>query len=137
MKPEIRIDNWRLVEPVLEGDKRLLGDVSDHPKIGAGNGIRTSQIVVENIEGGWIETNNTRYLLGQPMPEDKAKETLFEDLAGIYGHVGLAQDDCKVRLIPVDQRCDRCSGTGNQLYGMYQQCEKCAGTGRTPMYTES
>ena len=26
--------------------------------------------------------------------------------------------------------CDRCSGTGNQLFSMYQKCEKCDGTGR-------
>ena len=25
--------------------------------------------------------------------------------------------------------CDRCDGTGNQLYSMYQACEKCHGTG--------
>ncbi len=31
-------------------------------------------------------------------------------------------------LIP-KELCDRCDGTGNQLYSMYQVCEKCKGTG--------
>ncbi len=29
-----------------------------------------------------------------------------------------------------DALCDRCSGTGNELFSMYRQCTDCNGTGR-------
>jgi len=34
----------------------------------------------------------------------------------------------KNSLMPCEL-CDRCDGTGNQLYSMFQVCEKCNGTG--------
>ncbi len=37
-------------------------------------------------------------------------------------------DRVKNSLIP-QGLCDRCDGTGNQLYSMYQACEKCKGRG--------
>ena len=43
----------------------------------------------------------------------------------------------RIRTSLISQElCDRCDGTGNQLYSMYQACEKCNGTG-TIKLTES
>ncbi len=62
--------------------------------------------------------------------ETKTPNPRFMELLKKYGHAGLAQDELHREQIPEDQRCDRCGGTGNQLYSMYQQCEKCKGTGK-------
>jgi len=32
-------------------------------------------------------------------------------------------------LIPVNRRCTRCSGTGNELLFMYRRCRACGGDG--------
>lgn len=51
---------------------------------------------------------------------------------------GLSQDEPRViadnfraSLIPVEQRCERCNGTGNELMYMYRACGSCDGTGVT------
>lgn len=41
----------------------------------------------------------------------------------------VASDDAKAELIPVEHRCSRCGGTGNELYFMYRECVACEGSG--------
>jgi hypothetical protein len=33
--------------------------------------------------------------------------------------------------IPEAERCERCTGTGNELMWMYRRCKACEGTGRS------
>ena len=43
---------------------------------------------------------------------------------------GIRQDYERQRLVPPSERCDRCEGTGNELFSMYRRCSACGGTGR-------
>jgi hypothetical protein len=46
------------------------------------------------------------------------------ELPGVQG-LGLGGCTGKCGRIP----CERCNGTGNQLYGMFQTCDDCRGSG--------
>lgn len=62
------------------------------------------------------------------IPIDDVVERLREEHPGV-------QADAKIRekhLVAGHELCDRCNGTGNQLYAMYQRCEKCDGLGCAP-----
>lgn len=41
----------------------------------------------------------------------------------------VVSDNEKADMIPKDQRCSRCGGTGNELYFMYRKCPACEGDG--------
>lgn len=45
-------------------------------------------------------------------------------------HPGILNDQLRAALIPKDERCERCDGTGNELYAMYRQCSDCGGSGK-------
>lgn len=44
-------------------------------------------------------------------------------------HPNVALDKYRASRIRKAERCERCSGTGNELYFMYGRCRKCKGTG--------
>lgn len=46
-------------------------------------------------------------------------------------HLGVIKDRAKAKKIPLDKRCSRCGGTGNELFAMYRKCKACGGDGIT------
>jgi DnaJ-class molecular chaperone len=46
-----------------------------------------------------------------------------------YEHWGIRSDNANAAKIPPKKRCERCDGTGNELYSMYRQCQACGGNG--------
>lgn len=45
-------------------------------------------------------------------------------------HIGIIGDEERAKQIPENERCERCGGTGNELYSMYRRCSDCNGMGR-------
>jgi len=74
-KKIVRIENWSVVSSViydgyceLEPGRRLTGDVLGHSQVRNGL-IFTSAILGVDRPGGFVETRNTIYELGQVNPE--------------------------------------------------------------------
>lgn len=44
-------------------------------------------------------------------------------------HLGVIIDKERSEKIPEDERCQKCSGTGNEFFFMYKQCSDCGGSG--------
>lgn len=49
-------------------------------------------------------------------------------------HAGIAQDQMTRKLNEKESKplCERCKGTGNELYAMYRKCKACGGSGVKP-----
>ncbi len=46
----------------------------------------------------------------------------------------VALDKYHASKIPPNERCSRCSGTGNELYFHYRRCSACGGSGRSLLH---
>jgi hypothetical protein len=66
-KPNVKIENWIIVQSPAEGHLICLGRVVDHPRLGSQDEICTSELVRADFEAKTIETQNTIYSLGQPL----------------------------------------------------------------------
>lgn len=56
-------------------------------------------------------------------------KAIFDRVLRETGHAGRAQDEARRAQVPVGERCERCEGTGNELFFMYRRCAACGGTG--------
>ncbi len=46
-------------------------------------------------------------------------------------HPGVISDEERAKTVPLDARCTRCGGAGNELFAMYKRCQACDGDGKT------
>ena len=53
----------------------------------------------------------------------------FQELLAKGVPVHLAGDMARAFAIPEEKRCERCDGTGNELFSMYKECQACKGDG--------
>lgn len=65
-KPLAQIEDWYIT--TVRGERVLVGAIQGHPNQQSFRQLYqiTTPIVAENEADGWIETRNTRYMLGKP-----------------------------------------------------------------------
>lgn len=65
-----------------------------------------------------------------PFSEFKEGELKLVDLNTIPFHMQMDYKTRNKNIIGGWELCERCDGTGNELFSMYRQCEDCQGSGR-------
>ena len=58
-------------------------------------------------------------------------KTLNQYIGKVSCHIGILRDKIRAEINRGRYRniCEKCGGTGNQLYSMYQKCYNCDGNG--------
>ena len=67
MKPQVRIENWYILY------SKVYGEFYGHPKMSEGESNCTSDLIVLDIISNYVETENTRYILGRPRKISETK----------------------------------------------------------------
>ena len=70
MKPEVRIEDWKIAK-WQDTDTEVLHGTAINHYIWGTDRIRSSAIVNKDFANNRVETLNTIYLLGEPMDETK------------------------------------------------------------------
>ncbi len=67
------------------------------------------------------------------LSDDELYSKLMKKICFSYNisHVGILQDQItrKINLARKRTICERCSGTGNEIYSMFKKCQECNGKG--------